>query len=97
MEPFKNMWNERFFDGFTKALKSIINDFDERQFLSQVIDDEWNQKELLQRARHITTVLKNFLPADFKTATTKIVEIINYIKQTHYWEKLTQLSHDEKF
>jgi 3-methyladenine DNA glycosylase AlkC len=91
MEPFKNMWNERFFDGFTKALKCIINDFDERKFLSQIMDDEWENKELLQREMHISTTLKNFLPQDYKNATAKILELISHIKDTPYWLSLKQL------
>jgi len=84
-ELFKNMWNERFFDGFTKALKCIIVDFDERKFLSQIMDDEWENKELLQRGMHIAFVLKNFLPADYQIAMAKILELIQVIKTTPYW------------
>jgi len=97
MEPFKNMWNERFFSGFTDALKSVLDDFDERLFLSQIYDDEWDNKELLQRARHITTVLKNFLPADFKIATAKILELIHHLKKTQYWENIVQNSLEGKY
>ena len=97
MEPFKNMWNERFFDEFTKALKCTIDNFDEHKFLSQIFDDEWDNKELLQRARHITTVLKNFLPTDFKIATAKILELINHLKTTQYWKKLLQISLEGKY
>jgi 3-methyladenine DNA glycosylase AlkC len=90
-EPFKNMWNERFFDGFTKALKSVVDDFDEHKFLSQIMDDEWENRELLQRARHITATLKNFLPADYKSAIKKILEVINCLKETPYWLSLKQM------
>ena len=84
-ELFKNMWNERFFDGFTKALQCIINDFDKSKFLSQIMDDEWKNKELLQRGMHIATILKTFLPADYQIAIAKILELINHIKETPYW------------
>jgi 3-methyladenine DNA glycosylase AlkC len=97
MELFKNMWNEQFFAGFTKALKCVIDDFDERAFLSQIFDDEWKNKELLQRARHITTVLKNFLPSDYKNAVVKIIELINHIKKTPYWEIIVQNSLQGKY
>ena len=92
MEPFKNMWNEKFFDLFTKGLKSIIAGFDERKFLSQIFDAEWEKKELLQRGMHITTTLRKFLPADYKAATAKILELIDYLKKTQYWEKIEQKS-----
>ena len=46
-EPFKNMFNEQFFDLFTKDLKLVIDDFDACEFVSQVMDDEWEGR--LQR------------------------------------------------
>ena len=92
MEPFKNMWNDRFFSGFTNVLKSGIDDFDEHLFLSQIMDDEWENRELIQRGRHITTVLKNFLPKDYKSAITKILELINLLKKTRYWETIVENS-----
>jgi hypothetical protein len=91
MEPFKNMWNTQFFDRFTKALKCIVADFDERLFLSRIMDDEWENRELLQRGKHITTTLKNFLPTDYKSAIAKILELINHMKETPYWLSLKQL------
>ena len=84
-EPFKNMWNERFFDEFTKALKCIIDDFDERLFLAQVMDDEWENRELLQRGMHISAILKKFLPTDYPNAIAKILELIKFVKKTPYW------------
>jgi 3-methyladenine DNA glycosylase AlkC len=96
-EPFKNMWNERFFSGFTKALNNVLDEFDERAFLSQIRDNEWDNKELLQRARHITIVLKDFLPADFKNAVAKIIALIETIKKTEYWEVIEQSSLEGKY
>lgn len=82
-EPFKNMYNEQFFDRFTKDLKLVINDFDARGFVSRIMDDEWENRELKQRCRHITAVLKEFLPADYKDAIAKILELLDYVKSTY--------------
>ena len=82
-EPFKNMFNEQFFDRFSKELKRIVAGFDERKFVSQIMDDEWENKELMQRCRHITTVLKNYLPADYEEAIAKILELLDHAKNTH--------------
>ena len=89
-ELVKNMWNKPFFDGFTNALQCIIDDFDERAFLSQIMDDEWDNRELLQRGMHISATLKNFLPTDYKDAIAKILELINHVKKTQYWEKIVE-------
>lgn len=82
-EPFKNMYNEQFFDRFTKDLKVVINDFDAHEFVSRIMDDEWENRELKQRCRHITTVLKEFLPTDYKDAIAKILELLDYVKSTY--------------
>ena len=81
-EPFKNMYNERFFDRFTKDLKLVIDDFDARKFVSQIMDNEWENREYKQRITHITTILKKFLPIDYKDAITKILELLDYVKHT---------------
>lgn len=91
-ELFKNIWNEAFFDGFTKALKYILDDFDEPLFLSQVIDCEWENKEFSQRRKHISTIMKNFLPADYKNAIAKILELIQHVKETAYWKSVEKTS-----
>ncbi|MDL2297452.1 DNA alkylation repair protein [Bacteroidales bacterium OttesenSCG-928-B11] len=79
-EPFKNMYNEQFFDLFTKDLKLVIPDLDTKAFVSQIMDDEWRNRELKQRTAHIATVLKNFLPSDYKDAIAKILEMLNCIE-----------------
>lgn len=82
-EPFKNMYNEQFFNRFTKDLKVVISDFDAHAFVSRVMDSEWENREFKQRCSHITTVLKDFLPADYKEAIAKILELLEYVENTH--------------
>ena len=84
-ELFKNMFNAQFFDGFTKALKYTNKDFNEHLFLSQIMDEEWENRELLQRGMHITAVLKKFLPTNYKNAIEKILELVRHVKNTQYW------------
>ncbi|MEO5215931.1 DNA alkylation repair protein, partial [Bacteroides ovatus] len=76
-EPFKNMYNKQFFDLFTKDLRLVIDDFDAHGFVSQIMDDEWEGRELKQRWIHITSILKKFLPADYKEAIAKILELLD--------------------
>jgi len=81
-EPFKNMYNEQFFDRFTKDLKLVIHDFDAHEFVSQIMDEEWKKRELKQRCMHITTILKKFMPADYKDAIAKILELLDHVEKT---------------
>lgn len=77
------MYNEQFFDKFTKDLKLSIPDFDSSAFVFQIMDNEWDNRELKQRVAHITTVLKKFLPVDYKDAIAKILELLDRI-ETRY-------------
>ncbi|MCL2762144.1 MAG: hypothetical protein FWD36_02910 [Treponema sp.] len=92
-EALKDMFNKQFFDRFTKDLKLVINDFNTRKFVSQIMDDEWENREFKQRCWHITTVLKDFLPADYKAAIAKILELLDHIKDRHDYSEVN----DEAF
>lgn len=81
-EPFKNMYDEQFFDKFSKDLKLVIDDFDAPRFVSQIMNNEWEHMELKQRCKHITTILKKYLPANYKDAINKILELLDYVKIT---------------
>lgn len=82
LEPFKDMYNKQFFDRFTNDLKLVINDLDAHEFVSRVMDDEWENREYKQRVSHIATILKSFLPADYKDAIAKILQLLDYVKDT---------------
>lgn len=81
-EAFKDMYNEQFFDKFTKDLKLVIHDFDPCDFVSQVMDHQWEKREYKQRIMHMATVLQKFLPADYRKAIAKILELLDYVKNT---------------
>ncbi|MFN8372637.1 MAG: DNA alkylation repair protein [Anaerolineae bacterium] len=68
MEPFKNMYNEAFFTALTTGFRSIYPDFDTSAFLARIYDEQWQQRELKQRMRHITLALGAVLPADYRAA-----------------------------
>lgn len=82
-EAFKDMYNERFFDRFTKDLKVVISDFDAREFVVRVMDEEWENREYKQRIAHTATILKEFLPSDYKDAIAKILELLDYVEATY--------------
>lgn len=79
-ELFKDIYNEQFFDRFTKDLKIVINDLDVQEFVSQIRDKEWEDRGYKQRTAHIARVLKNFLPANYKEAVAKILGLLDGVK-----------------
>ena len=74
-EPLKNLYNEAFFDTLSVSLSKAIKGFDKKEFISQVFDAEWQNRELKQRMRHIAVVLHNFLPRDFKKAVDSLISL----------------------
>jgi 3-methyladenine DNA glycosylase AlkC len=91
-EAIKDMFNKEFFDRFTKDLKLIINDLNTHEFVSQVMDEKWGDLEFKQRCQHITTVLKVFLPVDYKNAIAKILELLDHLKDRYDFSEVDDTS-----
>jgi 3-methyladenine DNA glycosylase AlkC len=87
-EALKDMFNKEFFNRFTNDLKLVIKDFNTRKFVSQIMDNEWDKKEFKQRCSHITTVLKKYLPEDYKAAIGKILELLDHLKGIHNFSEV---------
>jgi 3-methyladenine DNA glycosylase AlkC len=62
------MYNERSVAALAKAIQEIYPTFDQGSFAARVFDAEWPNRELKGRMRHITTVLGDCLPADYRSA-----------------------------
>ncbi|KAA3614066.1 MAG: DNA alkylation repair protein [Calditrichaeota bacterium] len=67
-EPFKELFSQKFVQDLAAAVKSTDKTFKTEAFVSHVLDDDWPDRELKQRMRHITESLHQFLPPDFRQA-----------------------------
>lgn len=76
-EAFKNIYNVQ----FTNDLKLVLPDLDAHLFVSQITDKEWENRGYKQRNRHMAIILKKFLPADYKAAVAKIIELVDHIER----------------
>lgn len=74
-EPLKNLYSPAFFDTLSVSLSKTIKGFDKKEFINQIFDAEWQNRELKQRMRHIAVVLHNFLPRDFKKAADSLISL----------------------
>lgn len=79
-EPFKNVYNPTFFKQFTHHLTTVVPAFDTQGFLKTLFDNEWEAKELKERMRHTTLVLRAYLPNDFETNVTSLLQTIDELK-----------------
>ncbi len=75
-ELLKNIYSKEFFAKFIRSIQKIEPNFNERSFLEQIYDAEWEGKELKQRMRHISITLKAHLYEDFEKNTETILRLI---------------------
>ncbi len=77
----KNIYSKKFFDSFLKSIKKVNPKFDATSFLKQIFDTEWADRELKQRMRHISKVLKNHLSDDFEKNAKTIVALVEQLQK----------------
>lgn len=77
MEPFKNIYNKTEIVKLANEIVAAYPPFEREQFISCIIDDLWEQKELKERLRTITLGLGKFLPIDY-------VESLEILKKVHH-------------
>ena len=75
-ELLKNIYNEKFFHIFTKSVQEIVPNFAKKAFLNDIYDNEWENRELKQRMRHITLVFQKHLSEDYTQNIKTILALI---------------------
>lgn len=66
-EPLKYLYNQTVIDNLSTAINAHSK-FDTKGFSKAVFDQEWDEKELKARMRHITLCMREFLPQDYTEA-----------------------------
>ncbi|MBL4734720.1 MAG: DNA alkylation repair protein [Flavobacteriales bacterium] len=89
-EPFKNIYNQKFFEKFTKALLVVIPDFDKASFLNHIYDNEWENRELKQRMRHVAETLKRHLSDDYSDNVNTVIRIIEHLQKNGIREEVIE-------
>ena len=79
-EPLKNLYNLQFFKHFARSVRQVQPQFNEKQFFKQLFDEQWEEKELKQRMRHIAAVLNYQLQGSYKEQVATIIRIIERLK-----------------
>ncbi|RYG45783.1 MAG: hypothetical protein EOO01_17270 [Chitinophagaceae bacterium] len=81
MEPLKNIYSDQFFKLMIKVVTAVEPSFKGKDFLASIHSTEWQQLELKQRIRHISTNLGKFLPGDYQSQVGTICAIINHLQK----------------
>jgi len=74
-EQLKHMFNRENIGELATDLASTDSAFDETNFLKTVFDEEWEDRSLMERERHITLALGKYLPDDYRAAITIIDQV----------------------
>jgi 3-methyladenine DNA glycosylase AlkC len=74
-EALKDIYNEEFIGRLAKAVQQVYNEFDDVAFIQSVFTNDWPEKALKNRMRHITTCLHAFLPSDYEEAIIILKEV----------------------
>lgn len=75
MEPFKNVFNHRFYIGFCQMVKEVHPSFNSGAFTQKIFDSQWEARALKERMRHTTLVLHEFLTQDFERDLDILVKV----------------------
>ncbi len=67
------------------AVQTSTAAFDQEPFLARVFDAGWLGRELKQRIRHITVVLHDFLPQDYRAALGILREVLPNLDGIILW------------
>lgn len=79
-------YSPAFFERFCPVLEEVIPSFDRRYFVFRVFNNDWPEMRPAERTTHLAKVLRDFLPADFNRATTRIramAEALHSIDEYH--------------
>lgn len=74
-EPLKNVYSEEFIVSLSRELEAVYGQFDSERFRERIFSDDWAQKELKARMMHISVILHQFLPRNYK----KTIEILKSV------------------
>ena len=85
-EPLKNIYSKAFIDELTTSLKKAHPALEANRFTKLIFTNDWPEKELKQRMRHIAEVLKQLLPTNFSDSVTVIVKCIEALKKNRKGE-----------
>ena len=80
-ELFKDMYNEKFVDNLTTIVGLQYDKFDREGFKKKIFSKGWEQKELKERMRHVSTTIEQFLPDDYQY---QLDILIRYLQQSKH-------------
>lgn len=80
-ELLKNRYNEAFFEGFYAACSRVLPELKVARLNEAIHARGWDELELKQRMRRISTCLRSELPTDWKKATYVLCDLTDILSE----------------
>ena len=64
-EPLKELYNSKYIQTLSDTISSYFHSFDTKNFTQTIFNNNWQNLELKQRMRHISTTLGQYLTQDY--------------------------------
>ena len=74
-EPLKNLYNKKLTSNLSNEIVKHYPAFDQGTFERSVFDDNWKERELKQRMRHIAVCLHQQLPENYERAIDILIPV----------------------
>jgi 3-methyladenine DNA glycosylase AlkC len=81
----KDLLNEQTVGALAGAVQTAYGAFGREMFVACVFDADWPNRELKQRIRHITVVLHDLLPKDYRTSLEILQRVMPHVEGLVQW------------
>jgi 3-methyladenine DNA glycosylase AlkC len=77
----KDLFNQQSVAALAEAFQRVYAAFDRQAFTARVFDSEWEARELKERMRHITIVMHDYLPRDYRGALRVLHQALPLVEE----------------
>ena len=77
----KDLFNQQSVATLAEAFQCVYAAFERQAFTARVFDSEWEARELKERMRHITIVMHDYLPRDYRAALRVLHQALPLVEE----------------
>lgn len=74
-EPLKNLFNTKLINDLSNGIRAVYPLFDSPSFYGEIINNDWEKRELKDRMNHISRTLGRFLPEDYSESVSILKKV----------------------
>lgn len=78
----KNIYSPAFYQQLAEVLIQTLPSFDQKKFIDDIYDGDFESKELKARMKHTAKVLHQFLPVDYGQRVSLLTEVVAELRKS---------------